>query len=74
MYKPEEVMCDVCGRNMETKKGVSIIGMHITLEASTEKEVKETQAIYPEIELGKAYKVCWACWLKSLGIKLNKKL
>jgi hypothetical protein len=49
-------LCDVCGRDMRAKKGTIIVSGEDFL------------TVYPEIELGRSYRVCWVCWMKSLGL------
>jgi hypothetical protein len=73
--KTKKVLCDVCNRNM-TYRGTSYIGISLSIgeKKPTTKLEKENigayKKLFPEIEIGKSYQVCWVCWLKSLGIKL----
>lgn len=61
-YKPikEDGACDSCGRP------ICSVAMRI------DPPLDETGAtIYPEIELGRVYDICYVCLLRSLGVKLN---
>ena len=57
--------CDVCGINM-TDRGCTAIGKDISVQG----DHKEFQRV--ENAFGKTdFKICFVCWLKSLGIKEN---
>lgn len=59
--------CDVCGINM-TDKGCTVIGMNITIQFDALSDHKEIQRL--ENTFGKTnFKICYVCWLKSLGVK-----
>lgn len=63
------IECDVCGRDLTLKSGGTLIGIEI--EVSCLEEVayaSYTKAMKP-YELDKKYRICFPCWLKSLGIK-----
>lgn len=62
--------CSACGRNITAKSGGNIIGLSILVSnESTPSFVAEFKEIYPELELPLIVDVCYACWIKSLGIK-----
>lgn len=62
--KQEKLYCDVCKRCM-TYKNASVIGVSISFDGEIVKK------IYPEIKTKKTYLICYICWLRSLGIKIN---
>lgn len=64
--------CDVCGRNMTTTSEMTMIGLEVILRAEGE-HISELAKIYPEIEVGRIYRVCYMCLLKSMGIKFEDK-
>lgn len=67
------MICDVCGRSMTTKDGTTLIGVSISLGyEGNSKWKRKVKKIYPEIDLNKSYNICYVCWLKSLGIKLDE--
>lgn len=68
----DQEKCDVCGRSMTTQDGMSLIGLKISLIDSREGSAGgDILEIYPEIELGREYKICFVCCFKSLGVRLK---
>lgn len=70
----EERFCDVCGKSLTFVDGTtrtSIIGMELSLSDS-QKDKKYSEFLKEQMgpyEVGKTYRECWGCWLKSLGMK-----
>ena len=69
MTKTRSVLCDVCGRDMVDENDCEVVGMSLIVVDN--REVME----HPEIArlrdtFGKtSFKICYVCWVKSLGIK-----
>ncbi len=62
--------CDVCQRVMGTEIIGSIVGMQIEVSATDESFNAELRKVYPELSFPLDVKICYVCWLKSLGVKL----
>jgi hypothetical protein len=66
--------CDVCGRcvtvTREGEVSLNLFGISLTPPKDVVSEEK-IRKIYPEFKSEyslREYRVCWVCWLKSLGI------
>lgn len=59
-FKP--IFCDSCGRSMQDEKGANYIGVQF-------KATDIPAALLAPYRSDVTYSVCWACWMKSLGIK-----
>ena len=62
--------CSVCDR--EFSDSVEFVGVIINVappEGSTKERVEEYKTQMFPYQLNKKYHVCYACWLKSMGIK-----
>ena len=65
----EEVLCDVCGKNMtnqRTKSSYIGLAVRISLHDGDTEFLQKQMGGY---KIGKSYNVCYECWLKSLGVK-----
>ena len=67
----EPVYCDVCGKDMKDRKSkTTMIGVQLSIQGRdgiVSKEYLKTQL--GEFSLGRQYKACFECWLKSVGFK-----
>ena len=66
--KPEVLFCDSCGKNL-TSDSESLVGMSLELKQSIKNKRGFTQKQMGPYVLGKTYRVCWECLLRSLGVK-----
>jgi len=72
--EPKEVFCDACGRSL-TRKGTTqaLIGIRIGLYPSDSVDTagyrKWAKNLFAPYDIDRAYNVCFACWLKALGVK-----
>lgn len=63
-------ICDVCGINMTDDDGISYIGFELNIKLP-----KGSGKVHHEVcrvldTFGKThFRICYVCWLKSLGIK-----
>ena len=67
--------CNVCGKEVEYKneKGETIFISGIQFIVDCKNLPKEfVQKNLGKYEIGKEYNVCFECWFKSLGIKLDE--
>lgn len=55
--------CDVCGINM-TDKECTVIGTNISIQGD-HKEIRRVKNAFGKTD----FKICYVCWLKSLGVK-----
>lgn len=66
-----DTYCDSCGKSCTYKNEFSHIGISIIIDSVDGDE--DLTAFYREMlceyELGKTYNICWACWLRSLGVR-----
>lgn len=60
--------CDVCGNSVTMLDGKTVFAVSIVVN-NTDSEISEFLAgqLFP-YELDRDYRVCWACYLRSLGI------
>ena len=64
------ITCDVCGKSLQNpENGSCLIGIGISVNAETEASKDYYQKQLGKYKLGKAYNICFECWLKSLGAK-----
>lgn len=69
--------CDVCSRNMTPPHGeYSIMGVRVTIipEEGVDESLREwlVEHMHP-YEADRVYRVCFPCWLASLGILPEKR-
>ena len=68
--------CDACGRNCTDKKGVSTFGLAISVK-DTSLGISVGKSFLKKLlhpyEINRVYNVCFACLLRSMGIKPSKK-
>jgi hypothetical protein len=67
---PNPVYCDSCGRCLTLKSGGELTASLWAIKPSNENLAAEAAEIYPEIELGREYRICWACQLRNQGVNL----
>ena len=69
--KKEKCVCDVCGENMhDPARGNAVMALFIDLVDDQKPKHKE----YAKLKeaFGKTtFKICYKCWVKSLGVKEN---
>ena len=64
------VYCDVCRRDMVTPDGkFEVQGINIKIWSDEDKYLEFTKQLMYPYEPGRQYKICVACWLRSLGVK-----
>ena len=62
--------CDACNKEFNSKyTAVGICISSDTTDNFNAVNVEELQKQFAPYELNKSYNVCYACWLKSLGVK-----
>ena len=70
---PEHHDCDACGKDMTYEKDGTTwncYGVDISFFYETDDEYREFyQQQMGGYELNKHYRICWECWLSSLGAK-----
>ena len=71
--------CDVCGRPISTTLST---GEHITCDGvyisftkgdATDEQMEFYQSTATPYKIDRTYHICWACWLKALGIKVPER-
>jgi len=67
--------CSVCNREMTLADGsiTSIVGISIEIRGTEDTFAKQLAEIYPELPNGYRIDVCYVCWIKSLGVQIDKK-
>jgi len=64
------VLCNVCGVDMTDDSGNSFIGLEIGLKLPKKSGIVHHEICRVLETFGKTeFKICFVCWLKSLGIK-----
>lgn len=65
--------CDICGQNTTLPSGRNIIGLSIqlTTEAMSKEDVVFLRNYLAPYKANRSYKICVACWLKVLGVKVK---
>lgn len=56
--------CDVCGENLKDESGKAVAGVVIKLLGANPARNK-VEDIFGKNE----FRICYVCWLKSLGVK-----
>ena len=73
MFPDQEKKCDVCGKSLyDPVNNSTQIGIQITINVNPENDNSFLQKQMGNFILGKAYKACCECWLKSIGFKPEK--
>ena len=63
--EPKEIeYCDACGIPMTDESGSTVMGMSIQLEGD-HAEIRRVKSHFGKT----SFKVCYVCWIRSLGIK-----
>jgi len=74
VLKSEEWSCDVCGKSLYNPDNNSTqTGIQITIIANPDSDNSFLQKQIGNFILGKSYRACCECWLKSIGFKPKEK-
>ena len=61
--------CDACGKEMTDEQGNSSIGCQLSYIVEPPNDPTFAQKQMGKYQLGRTYRACWECWLKSLRIR-----
>lgn len=62
----DNILCDKCGKNMQSASGCTVIGVAISFKHSIEAESEHIKKQFGKYAEKNNWNFCYECWLDSL--------